>query len=1230
MDLVRLALVRAGNAEGAWQRGSGYLVGPQLVLTARHVVADTDGRWWPRVQVYVGHPERGPSPQQRKAEVCWPDSEARTPEPQAPDVALLWLDEPVPIENRAPVRWGQVDGIQPLPYHAFGFPLFAQNEDTDNPAVEHLRGELAPASTDGNKSWVLDARVWPGQHGELERPWSGASGSAVFCYDRLVAVVTMDKRAMGWRRLYGYPAHLLFTDPVFVNRLTHHGDQGLPDVEQVLAEDGPAAATVNVPELPPLPDPDEGFTGRADELQQLTTLLHPANQDSGSAVLVASVFGMGGIGKTTLALAAGHTLLEQGAFTGALFIDLHGYTDPVSPEAALDTLLRMLGVPAEQIPPTIDERAALYRAQLAIRARHGQRILVLADNVGDIAQAEHLRPSRQSGHRLLVTSRDDLSNTGWRRYDLDTLGQEGAEAVLQAAVHAVLPKDTRIAADPKGTANLGRACGGLPLALRIAAAQLTASQSLTPTALAEELAEISERLDALDDGHRSVRVVIERSVRRLPAPHQELLTLLAVEAGPDISTAAATALAGVGKQKDVRRRLTDLCKASLLIENANTGRWSMHDLVRAYATERAHTRANSTARARQRLLEHYTKTAYAAAAHLSPTEPKSAMLAFRDRAEALVWLDAEHSNLVAAVHSAHAHGLLGIAIVLPSLLGDYLDLRHYTDDLLAVTRLGLEVAQTLNDPPSEAVAWGNLGVALREVRRFDEAITACTNARDLFHALGDTHGEAAAWDNLGNALTEVRRFDEAITACTNARDLFHAVGDAHREAMAWSNLGVALTEVRRFDEAITACTNARDLHHTLGDTHREAMAWNNLGTALREARRFDEAITAHTAARDLHQTLGDTHQEAMAWNNLGTALREARRFDEAITACTNARDLHQTLGDTHHEALAWNNLGGALTEVRRFDEAITACTNARDLLHTLGDAHGEAMAWSNLGVALSEVGRFDEAVTACTNARDLLHTVGDTHREAMAWNNLGTALREVQRFDEAITAHTAARDLFHTLGDTHHEAMAWSNLGGALTEVGRFDEAVTACTNARDLHQTLGDTHHEAMAWSNLGGALTEVGRFDEAITACTNARDLHQTLGDTHREAMAWGNLGFALTEVERFDEAVTACTNARDLLHTVGDAHGEAMAWNNLGVALRGLEYWEAAVEAGTTAVELIAMDAYREGGALGELAETLRAAGRPTEQVRKALQASADAYQRAEAEEEAAQALKKIEEL
>ncbi|WP_406202073.1 tetratricopeptide repeat protein [Kitasatospora sp. NBC_01560] len=832
--------------------------------------------------------------------------------------------------------------------------------------------------------------------------------------------------------------------------------------------DGPAPAGPVLPVLAPPPAVPAGFTGRGKELDDLLALLDPSAGTGGPAVetvVVASMLGMGGMGKTTLGLAAAHEALRRGLFTGVLFLDLHGYDDgSLDAGQALDSVLRGLGTETDRIPPDTDQRTALYRAELAVRARAGERVLVLADNASAVGQVQDLVPA-EGPHRLVVTSRDDFAaGLGARLVDLDVLAPEQAVELMDTALRLTLRGDERIAADPEGAARVAALCGYLPLALRIATAQLVAERGLKPGRLAGYLEDLGERLDLLEDGGRAVRTVLERSYRRLAPTHAELFRLLAVNPGPDLSTETAAVFTGVGKFKDVRARLIALSRASLIRQDPSTERWHMHDLVRAYAAEQAALHPQHTANAQRRLLAYYTGTADNASAHLKGTSPQGRGRHFAGRPDALAWLDAEHANLVAAVHAAYAVRTVGhdhIAHTLPGFLAPYLRLRHHLESRLEVAKVALEAARDCHSPAGEAILWSNLGNALQDLQRFEEAEQAHRTALGQYQALGDD-GEATAWGNLGIALYKLRRFGDAEQAYCTALSQFQALNDRDGEAFTWGNLGIMMRYLWRLGEAEEAHRTALSLFQAIGERHSEPVAWDNLGTTLRLLRRLEEAEEAHRTALRLLQGLDDHAGKAFAWANLGTTLRSLQRREEAEEAHRTALGLFQSLNDHRNEPAAWTDLGTTLRSLGRLDEAEEAYRTALGLFQALDNHRGEAFAWTNLGTTLRLLRRLEEAEQAHRTALGLFQAVDDHAGEAVARSDLGVTLRATGDFERAVEVGERAVALFEELGDQYGLGEALGELATSLRAAGRPAEEVRARREASSAAYRAANAEDEA------------------------------------------------------------------------------------------------------------------------------------------------------------------------
>ncbi|MGH3549362.1 MAG: tetratricopeptide repeat protein [Pseudonocardiaceae bacterium] len=603
-------------------------------------------------------------------------------------------------------------------------------------------------------------------------------------------------------------------------------------------KDAPPPAAALRTTLPPSPG---GFSGRTDDLDTVLDAL-ASGAEAPTAVCVA---GPPGVGKTALALVAAHQAQEGGLFTTALFVDLLGHHDaPADPADLLAILLRGIDADVSVAGSSAAEREAAYRCRLAELARTGHPVLIVADDAADADAVRPLLPP-SGPHRLLVTSRHTLHTLDARLIGLPVLPDDASVGLLATALRNADPVDVRIAPDAsEALTALARLCGGLPLALRIAAALLIREPHLAATDLAEELIEVGP-MEGLDDGEHSVCAALELSYRRLSPELAEVFRLLVLNPGPDLSTEAAEVLTGL-RHPVLRRRLAELARAHLVDGARVAGRWQMHDLVRAFVTDRIggirpYTGDEEHGRAQQqRLLRYYQASVNAADIWIrgfTPTVPASeadasgteARESFADRQHALAWLDAEHVNLVGAVAAAAATGTPDVAVSLALGVAEYLQVRLLRAEAAWVLGIAQQVAPTSFERAQLLDTRGNV---LTAAQQFDEAITLHEQALELFRDQGSQREEGIALMNIGIALRNASRPKEAIDHHRQARTIFQRIGPAYYLAAAWNNLASAWLDDQAFGQAVRAADKAIDGFRICGNTTKEVTALFNRYRAL--------------------------------------------------------------------------------------------------------------------------------------------------------------------------------------------------------------------------------------------------------------------------------------------------------------------------------------------------------------------------------------------------------------
>ncbi|MEW1832745.1 tetratricopeptide repeat protein [Streptomyces sp. NPDC088196] len=657
-----------------------------------------------------------------------------------------------------------------------------------------------------------------------------------------------------------------------------------------------------------LPAVPAGFTGRDEDLARLFPVLDPG-AESDLPVVICAVSGLGGIGKTSLALCAAHRAVRDGWFPGGtLFVDFRGYDeDPVTADQAVVALLDGMGVRGADLPQTAAGQYGLYRRLLAEERRP---MLLVLDNASSPEQLSPLIPGTDH-HRVLVTSRDRLTDLDAQLIDLDVLNSEDAADLIDRSLRLSDRGDDRATREPEAVSELATLCGHHPLALRITAGMLRKRRHRSVDSLVDELRGAKDVTAAV-----GLRPIFEAAYRQLPPEQARLLRLIALAPVAEVGSETAAALADL--DVDQTFTLLEELAASHLVTPVPGGadvRWRLHDLVRAFGLGVVNGNARLWVEgeaARERVLEFYHRWADAADDRLRWLPGMAEPERFADRAEALAWFDSERAGLVAAAQWAREERYADTAVQLSQCLGEYLDWRRSFDDWITVCGVTQEAAHHACNPVAEANAWNDLGLALRETDRIEEAIDAHTRARDLYQTVEDRHGEAGAWDGLGLALRETDRIEEAIDAHTRARDLNQTVEDRHGEAGAWNNLGLALRETDRIEEAIDAHTRARDLYQTVGDRLSEAGAWNNLGAALGEAGRVEEEIEAYEKALEGFQEFENWYRTGGTLSNLAFAHENAARPAKARTCYLQSADAY-TRASAPTEAAEAQSAADALT-----------------------------------------------------------------------------------------------------------------------------------------------------------------------------------------------------------------------------------------------------------------------------------------------------------------------------
>ncbi|PSM43950.1 AfsR family transcriptional regulator [Streptomyces dioscori] len=692
-------------------------------------------------------------------------------------------------------------------------------------------------------------------------------------------------------------------------------DPGLAEPSAPLAPE--TAATPVRPAQLPATVPD--FTGRSSFVSELCEVLASAE---GRVMAVSALAGIGGVGKTTLAVHVAHQ--SRVAFPdGQLYVDLQGAgARAAAPEAVLGAFLRALGTPDSSIPDSLEERAALYRSVL-----DGRRVLVLLDNARDAAQVRPLLPGTE-GCAALVTSRVRMVDlAGAHLVDLDVMSPEEALQLFTKIVGA-----ERVESERQSALDVVAACGFLPLAIRIAASRLAARRTWTVSVLAAKLADERRRLDELQAGDLAVKATFELGYGQLEAPQARAFRLLGLADGPDMSLAAAAAVLDLPLD-DTEELLESLVDTSLL-ESAAPGRYRYHDLVRLYAracAERDEHPPGERAAAMSRLLDFYLATAAGVYAierpgdrlvdHLETTQYPG--LTFTGGSAALDWLYTEAAPLLACVRQSAGTEFLRRAVDLLWAAKDLTESGANSHQYETTARAMCDATRAAGDDRAEGRARTILTDVLLVSGRIQQAEDEAQRAMALAGAAQDATAISWVANNRGLICLHQSRHADGKEFFDQAIELLRAAGNRPFEATSLCNLSRAHLGMGNVSKAVEIAQRGVSIHAEFGRTVRLANGHYAVGIALHMAGRHSEALGHFSEALGI---LGDHRQRL--WEGT-THFRIAEVHLAAHRPAPAAQHAEQALalrciGGDRMRGNVLTLLGRALSVLGQVDRA-TAC-----------------------------------------------------------------------------------------------------------------------------------------------------------------------------------------------------------------------------------------------------------------------------------------------------------------
>ncbi|MEU3984853.1 tetratricopeptide repeat protein [Streptomyces sp. NPDC026672] len=754
---------------------------------------------------------------------------------------------------------------------------------------------------------------------------------------------------------------------------------------------------------------DVPWVGRRDELRRLGAVLREDKGDGGVVVTVEAIHGMGGVGKSALAVHLAHGLRDRYP-DGRLFVHLGGGGSPdrtaSSPVRVLTELLRLLGMDVKDLPRDTDELVALWRSTAQDR-----RMLVILDDAADSAQVRPLLPGA-SPTAVVVTSRRRLPGLpGVRALSLDLLPPRDAVALFTQRL------GQRHGTDEADLAEIVRLCDHLPLAVEIAASRLLARPSWTTADLLRELrggVSGGARLAALRDGERSMAHVFAPSYHALNAEQRLVFRRIGLHRGVEFGPAAVAALTGLSVE--AAERVLEELMVHQLVAEPTPHRFTMHDLLRGYARsliDKGETdSAEDIHRAVRDLMAHYMCVADRADRLAYPFRSRIALDAdgdggapprteVADAQSAESWFITESANLLETLtwYAEHApERRLALAV---HVLAGFLDMEGHLATAEPLLRRAVAHWDAEGDRAARARALLDLSAVHTHGSRYEEGVADAREALETARSLGDAELEVRCIHQLSILLWQTGEYTSAQSLQKRSLDLLTRVGDTLQMARSHNLLGITHLHLAENEEAFSSFEKALVQFTMLDDARGRYSTLNNLAKLHQRMGDLAAAEEAFRGAIGVAESTGSKRDQATIRMNLASVLEARGKPDEALALYNAIVPVLREVGDRRAQAIALNGTGRALRVIGRGEEALTWHEEALDVARRVHAVGEEIDFLFDLAQAEQSVGRVELAVSHLEQSLIVSHRVGARAEEDRAARALSELRGELDRFPES-------------------------------------------------------------------------------------------------------------------------------------------------------------------------------------------------------------------------------------
>jgi DNA-binding SARP family transcriptional activator/tetratricopeptide (TPR) repeat protein len=762
------------------------------------------------------------------------------------------------------------------------------------------------------------------------------------------------------------------------------------------------------PAVDTLPPEPGDFVGRADETRLLSVAV-----SQGGRPAVQVIEGMGGVGKTTLAVRVARLMTERYS-DGRLFLNLRAHDrelGPIHPADALRDLLTMVGIP--DTGETLAERSVHWRSELATR-----RMVLILDDADGPDQVRPLIPD-QAECLVIVTSRRHANWDAQKILALGVLSDNDATALFTKVA------GRRAGTDLERVAKATELCGRLPLAIKLAATRLRVHQAVEFDDLLRELGELAAGYGVSGMVADGVHSAFDISYRQLSSGLRRFFRSLGGSPCQQISAQVAAALTGLSRA-EAEVSLSAL-RDHFLMDKGSDGRFSFHDLIRSYALVRSQREDSESevSSALRRVADHYLREARRASDIVQASQYVAGTAVQPKPLEAVApdglswagaWLASEWRNVLRVAEHCDSREQKRRGVNLIHSISEFLEVSGHWTQAVQAYLTALHASREMEDMHAVAKSAFALSLMCLRTGRTEDAPRYAAEAARAYGDAGDLDGRAGAIDRMGLVSRHTARFREALAHHQEAIDIYRATGDQIGMATAMLHAATALDTLGRHTEQLAYLAEALGIFRQHGDLRGQGRVHNNIGAVQHGQGYHRDAVQSYQAAYAIFRRVGGRQDLALLDQNMGEICQYKGRPAEALDLYRKARAEFRAIGDLRCQAFVLIDMGSAYQANAQYEEAIAHHEWAAAIAEEVADPYARGLALCGIADAQRQSVSPDVAIAGYERATRIAGEIDSPYLRGKALQGMAEAVLRTRGAEAARIYWREAHDIFTQIG----------------------------------------------------------------------------------------------------------------------------------------------------------------------------------------------------------------------